>query len=751
MLIDWIIRSLGCIRGFAVGCALGKYFTDRNHEWFVETFQRRKRGCKLVSISLFSKSMSPVVRTSLPDDERLFNIHTIPYKKLNQMYSALQNSSTLIFDLSATYPVVNSWGSEPHRRDFCLWDDVYCDEETGHVTELDFSNSCLYGTFPSKSSLFHLNHLQHKWCNPTSEGFMIEFRNYENLLLVPAGSPGKIKPVSPLGLPEQLIIVPIVIMIMAESMLIHKHRNFSSSSKKYPTVSHNFGFTSMDFRRISVGRSVHSLIHENSPVSYQQTHTSIKLTMGFQSYQYLLFSFLLVNTVFSFQPSWSCHEHEISALLQFKHSFFIGCAASLSLYAYPKVKSWGVEPHNGDCRSWDGVYCDSKTGHVIRLYGNFPSNSTIFNALTHLHHLSLSDNDFNLSRIPSELGQFSKLASLDLSNSAFSGRISSAISKLSMLSLLDLSSSEGGPRLSLEDSGLEKLVQNRTSLNQLSLDHTDIFSSVPVALTNFTVLKVVSLQFCNLNGQFPINIFHLPLLEKLYLVGNPAIAGSLPEFRQKSPLRKLDLSTTSFQGQVPFSIGQLANLEELMLYSCDLSEVRTSPVFSREPHKAQFLGPSQQNCFQCFSSLDKLTALSVNFINLGAEIPSVIANITSLTLLDLAQNLITGRIPHWLVNLTQLNVLSLSNNQLQGPILPSGISQFPNLCTLLLGGNHNLNGNFDGFLKLKNLVDLHLSGVTLTFGGENATNESVSKLIALDLSSCNFSQFPRFLNTPDEL
>ncbi|KAJ8425887.1 hypothetical protein Cgig2_033160 [Carnegiea gigantea] len=40
--IDWVIRSLGCISGFTVGCAIGKYFTDRNHEWFVETFGRRR-------------------------------------------------------------------------------------------------------------------------------------------------------------------------------------------------------------------------------------------------------------------------------------------------------------------------------------------------------------------------------------------------------------------------------------------------------------------------------------------------------------------------------------------------------------------------------------------------------------------------------------------------------------------------------------------------------------------------------------
>ena len=42
--IDWIIRCLGCVSGFVVGCVLGKlYITDTYHEWFVETFGRRTR------------------------------------------------------------------------------------------------------------------------------------------------------------------------------------------------------------------------------------------------------------------------------------------------------------------------------------------------------------------------------------------------------------------------------------------------------------------------------------------------------------------------------------------------------------------------------------------------------------------------------------------------------------------------------------------------------------------------------------
>lgn len=44
-LIDWVIRSLGCVTGLIIGYIIGKiYITDRYHDWFIETFGRRGRS-----------------------------------------------------------------------------------------------------------------------------------------------------------------------------------------------------------------------------------------------------------------------------------------------------------------------------------------------------------------------------------------------------------------------------------------------------------------------------------------------------------------------------------------------------------------------------------------------------------------------------------------------------------------------------------------------------------------------------------
>jgi len=143
------------------------------------------------------------------------------------------------------------------------------------------------------------------------------------------------------------------------------------------------------------------------------------------------------------------------------------------------------------------------------------------------------------------------------------------------------------------------LVRNLTHLELLSLDFVDISSSVPIILANITSLKVVSLEYCKLNGEFPSDIFLLPHLEWLSLISNEDIVGSLPEFEDNSPLNALGLVFTSFHGKLPSSIGKLAKLEQLLLSG------------------SGFSGP----------------------------IPSSLGNLTKLTGLDLSGNSLSGDLP----------------------------------------------------------------------------------------------------------
>ena len=163
-----------------------------------------------------------------------------------------------------------------------------------------------------------------------------------------------------------------------------------------------------------------------------------------------------------------CHSHQSSALLHFRNSFSVG--DSLCYSYYPPKNSWKM---GTDCCGWDGVTCDTMTGHVIgldlscsRLEGPIHPNSTLF-SLRHLQRLNLAYNDFDHSAISSKFGGFANMTHLNLTDSSFAGNVPSEISHLSKLVSLDLSSNID---MRIETPNLKRLIQNLTHLTELVLN-----------------------------------------------------------------------------------------------------------------------------------------------------------------------------------------------------------------------------------------------------------------------------------------
>ncbi|KAK9747717.1 hypothetical protein RND81_02G011100 [Saponaria officinalis] len=494
---------------------------------------------------------------------------------------------------------------------------------------------------------------------------------------------------------------------------------------------------------------------------------------------YFTSTYTHAKTAPSSQPL--CSDQDRSALLQFKHSFQLDCAVSaLDPSRYPKTKSWTVES-NPDCCFWDGIECNEETGSVIELdlsssclYGSFPQNSTLFN-LKHLQKLHLAFNHFNYSQIPPEFGHLRSLRSLNLSLSAFSGQTPSAILKLSEMTVLDLSGDDP-PDLRLHDPSLDMLIRNLTHLRQLYLDDVDISSTVPTFLTNLTSLQAICLANTNLYGEVSPSFFKLPHLEIIRFSRNSDLGGFLPQFHLNNSLKEITLFDTSFSGELPPSIENLVRLELLDLAYSRFSGLippsigNLTSLLYLNLYSNNFIGDiplsitnlanletlglsdlnamSQQLCLE-FRKLHRLTTLLLLGIKLDSEMPSFLANLTGLSYLDLSRTQLKGQFPQWVANLTQLQNLNLRENELEGPI-PQWISQFTILNSLQLGMN-NLSGNFEVFSGLQNLVDLDLSGLSLTFSGSSRKNSSVLKLELLDLSYCNLGKFPLFLQNQTTL
>ncbi|KAL6287195.1 hypothetical protein ACE6H2_011585 [Prunus campanulata] len=451
---------------------------------------------------------------------------------------------------------------------------------------------------------------------------------------------------------------------------------------------------------------------------------------------------LLINATHCFllvqnQALGQVQVDECSALLQFKESFAISKSVSAYPLAYPKVAFWTLEgDHNqSNCCSWDGVECDEYSGHVVGLdlsssclYGSINSSNSLFR-LVHLQRLDLSDNHFNFSEISSRFGQdLSSLTYLNLSNSLFYGQIPSEISMLSKLSTLDLSFNcqklpAYSNSLKLTKGNMRSLVQNSTNLKQLHLNWVVIQSTVPDILVNASSLISLQLDSCELNGEFPASIFHLPNLEVLVVNYNPNLTGYFPTFNRSNFFKILDVAHTNFSGQLPTSLGNLHSLQFLDISYCHFSPLVPSSL----------------------GNLTQLSYLDMSFFFWGTKI------LDMSSFYGLENTGIKGEFLSFVANLTRLSTLSLRGNNFQGEISGS-LFQLKNLEQLDLSSS-NLSGfvEFDQFSKLKKLKGLRLSYNKLSLQIKPTLGATFPQLHGLEMISCNLTEFPEFLKNQYEL
>ncbi|KAF8377990.1 hypothetical protein HHK36_029323 [Tetracentron sinense] len=471
-----------------------------------------------------------------------------------------------------------------------------------------------------------------------------------------------------------------------------------------------------------------------------------------------------------------CAEKDRKALLEFKEDLNDSSGW---------LSSWVGE----DCCSWRGVGCIKKTGRVMKLdlRNSLCNNEEGYNGvsyerpclsgkinpsllhLEHLNYLDLSMNNFKGISIPDFIGSLENLKYLNLSNAYFAGKIPPHLGNLSRLHYLDLhdqSYSGDFSRIYADNlkwlsglSSLKYLDMGHVNLSQVGADWLQAFNMLPPSLSelhlpacrldslplslpfvNFSSLLVLDLSHNLFQSSMPLWLFNISSsLANLHLSNN-YLSGSIPDaFADMTSLQELDLSyNDEMGGEIPRTLGTLCNLKRL-----DLSKNRITGEITK------FVN-SLSGCTN--SSLEMLD-LGIN--QLSGYLPDSIGHLKKLRFLRLNRNSFWGSIPTSIGSLSFLKELDLSVNHMNGTI-PKSVGQLSELVFLDLSYN-----SWEGiisevhFLNLMRLKEIDISLTSpmksLIF---NARNDWIPPFSLKSIWTDNVQMspsFPAWLQTQKEL
>ncbi|CAO2838724.1 unnamed protein product [Amaranthus hypochondriacus] len=336
------------------------------------------------------------------------------------------------------------------------------------------------------------------------------------------------------------------------------------------------------------------------------------------------------------------------------------------------------------------------------IWGSIPDMISSFSAL---RELLLYGNKLNQT-ISRAIGQLSMLEDLDLSSNALSGTFSHHhMLNLSRLHTLSLS---GNPRLvvNVSDDWIP-----RFQLDSLTLGSCNLGPRFPKWLqtqTNFSWLDISDTAIADV---VPVSFWSsLPPNLQLLDMSHNSIYGTIPEvFVRFQTLPRINISTNLFTGAIPSFLVNASMLyldhnlfSDLIPFLCPKSNTSLTYIdLSNNLFSGQL-----PNCWNFF---DQLTTLYLDNNQLSGNLPVSMSALTNLQALHLRNNSLSGTTLTLLEKCTSLVILDLAYNSLSGYITPVIWNSLHNLGVLILRSN-----NFVGYLpsslcELSHLQILDLS------------------------------------------
>ncbi|KAK3429882.1 hypothetical protein EUGRSUZ_E01371 [Eucalyptus grandis] len=394
-----------------------------------------------------------------------------------------------ITTLLCVYPKFESWTLDEHG-DCCSWDGVECDEATSHVTGLDLSHGCLFGTLSSNTSLFRLLHLESlnlAWNDFHSSSIPYGFGNLSRLHY----------------------------LNLSSSHLSGKVPSDISWLSRLVSLDLNLGWDLEDslglyWQNILKMPNIDNFI-QNLTMLQELDLSSINMSSPFPH--------VLAN--FSSLKSLKLGYCEL-------HGEF-----PVSNFQLPNLKALDISQNY----NLSGFIPDLHWGNPLKSLSLFETNFSgqvpiSIGNLVFLNELSIDDCNFS-GLLPTSMGNLSQLARLGLSSNNFHGQIHAFFANLTHLSYLDLgyNNFSGGighwfvnlvklTYLNLAGNSSSNCNPNSSSLYFLHLADCQLSGPITYSFENLTRLVSLQLYYNNLQGKIPSSIWELKDLEWLDLYGN---------------------------------------------------------------------------------------------------------------------------------------------------------------------------------------------------------------------------------------
>ncbi|KAH9699624.1 Receptor-like protein 1 [Citrus sinensis] len=364
-------------------------------------------------------------------------------------------------------------------------------------------------------------------------------------------------------------------------------------------------------------------------------------------------------------------------------------------------------------REWEGVECSNTNGRVIKLdlrdtrnreSAEWHLNASLFTPFQQLESLDLSWNNIagcvenegleRLSRLNNlkllfldhnyfnnnnflSLGGLSSLRILSLAGNGLNGSIDiKGVDSLSNLEELDMSAN------AIDNLVVPKDLRGLRKLNTLRLGGSGIpmidGSKVLQSIGSLPSLKTLYLLFTNFKGTVVNQEFHnFTNLEELILVESDLhVSQLLQSISSFTSLKYLSMQYCVLKGALHGQdFHEFKNLEHLVMDRM-LVEINTSflQVVSESMASLRFLSLSysrlNKNTIldQGLCQLVHLQELYIRDNDLRDSLPWCLANMTSLQVLNVASNQLTGNFPPSLCELVLLRELYIDNNDLRGSL-----------------------------------------------------------------------------------